>query len=127
MLHFDEFRWLVRELVRLCSSKGQPLWVRTFRGVTFFGCWSWGKTKEEDLQYSVSSIASQELSYSERVPTVDGWFGVTKLLKEILIGRSSYVLAKSKEAITVARYPTSKPVSYSNVVRGAIGGVHFGS
>ena len=31
-LQLDEFRWLAREMVRFCSSKGEPLWVRTFRG-----------------------------------------------------------------------------------------------
>jgi len=31
-LQLDEFRWLAREMVRFCSSKGEPLWVRTFKG-----------------------------------------------------------------------------------------------
>jgi len=31
-LQLDEFRWLAREMVHFCSSKGEPLWVRTFRG-----------------------------------------------------------------------------------------------
>ena len=29
-LQLDEFRWLAREMVCFCSSKGEPLWVRTF-------------------------------------------------------------------------------------------------
>jgi len=34
-LRFDEFRWLAREMVRFCSSKGEPLWVGTFKGSNF--------------------------------------------------------------------------------------------
>jgi len=40
----------------------------------------------------------------------------------MLIGASSSILAKY-EASTLARYFTSRPVSYANVVRGATGGV----
>ena len=31
LLNIEEFRWLAVELVRFCSSKGDPFWVRTFR------------------------------------------------------------------------------------------------
>ena len=30
-LTIEEFWWLAIELVRFCSSKGDPFWVRTFR------------------------------------------------------------------------------------------------
>ena len=31
-LSFQEFGWLAIEMVRFCLSKGDLLWVRTFRG-----------------------------------------------------------------------------------------------
>lgn len=31
----DEFRCLAREIVHFCSSKGEPLWARTFRGSNY--------------------------------------------------------------------------------------------
>jgi len=71
-------------------------------------------------------LASQELSFSHREPKADGWFGVTKLQKETLIGASNSGVAKSKEASNTARSPTNKSVSYANVVQGATGGEHYG-
>ena len=76
-----------------------------------------------------------QLSYSSKPRTIifpegpkaDGWFGVTKLLKETLIGASGSAFAKSKEASKAVRGYTSKPMSYANVVRGATGGVLSGS
>ena len=66
-------------------------------------------------------------SYSRRHPRSMAGFWVTKLLKETLTGGNNFVLAKSQEASTVARYPTRRPASYANVVRGQTGGVCCGS
>jgi len=31
-LSSQEYRWLAVEIVRSCSSKGEPIWVRTLKG-----------------------------------------------------------------------------------------------
>jgi len=124
----DEFRWLAREMPCFCSSKGEPLWVRTFRRSNHRLLLQLRKSKGGRF------IVFSQLSYSCRLrtiifpegPKVDGWFRVTKLLKETLIRAGSSVQAQSKEASTVAKYLTSGFVSYANVVRGATGSVHFG-
>ena len=75
-----------------------------------------------------------QLSYSSRPRTIilpegpkaNGWFGVSKLLKETLIAASNSSFAKSKEASNAARSFTNRQVSYANVVRGANGGEHCG-
>jgi len=123
-LQMDEFRWLVREMVRFCPSKGEPLWVRTFRDSNH--CLLLQLRKNKRGRYIVLSqlsySGSQELLFSR----ADGWFGVTKLLKETLIGASSSNFAKSKEASKAAGGFSSKPMSYANVVRGATSAVLAG-
>ena len=128
-LQLDEFRWLAREMARFCSSKGEPLWVRTFRGRNH--CLLLQLTRNKKGRYIVFS----QLSYSGKPRTIifsegpkaDSWFEVTKLLKETLIGANSSAFAKSKDASKAARGFTSKPMPYANVVRGATSAVLSGN
>jgi len=84
-LQIDEFRWLAREMVCFCSSKGEPLWVSIFRGSNH--CLLLQLRKNKGGRFIVFS----QFSYFGRPRTIiftkgpkaDGWFGVTKLLKEI--------------------------------------------
>jgi len=86
-LNIQEFRWLAIEMVRLCSFKGDPLWVRTFRGAN--RCLLLQLRKNARGRFLVFSV----LGGSGRSRTVifpegsfaDGWFAVSKTLKEFLI------------------------------------------
>ena len=127
-LQLDEFRWLAREMIRFCYSKEEPLWVRTFRGRNHCLLLQLRKNKNERF------IVFSQLSYSSRPRTVifvegpkaDGWFGVSKLLKETLLGVSNSSFAKAKEVSTAARSFSNRPISYANIVRGANGGETYG-
>lgn len=87
--------------------------------------------EEEQKRKIYSFIVFAQFSYSGRPRTIiipggpkaNGWFGVTKLLKETLTWRSNFV-SNPKEASTIERYHTSGPASYANVVRGDAGGLH---
>ena len=78
-LQLDEFRWLARELVRFCSSKGELFWVRTFRGSNHSLLLQMRKNKRGRF------IVFSQLSYSGKSRTIifpegpkaDGWFGIT--------------------------------------------------
>jgi len=127
-LQLDEFRWLAREMVRFCSSKGEPLWVRTFRGSNHSLLLQMRKNKRgrfivfSHLRYSGKS---RTIIFPEG-PKADGWFGITKLLKETLIGASKASPAFPKEARKEVKGWLSKPLSYANVVKGASGAMFSG-
>ena len=127
-LQLDEFRWLAREMFRFCYSKGEPLWARTFRGRNH--CLLLHLRKNKNGRFIVFS----ELSYSGRPRTIifqegpkaDGWFGVSKLLKETLLGASYSYAVKAKELSSAARPLSNRPASFENIVRGANGVENYG-
>jgi len=86
-LSFQELRWLAVQMVRFYFSKVEPLWLRTFR---------WGNRclllqlrKNGNGRFIVFSLLgnggpSRTVIFPEGAEA-DGWFGVSKILKEILI------------------------------------------
>jgi len=127
-LQLDEFRWLAREMVRFCYSKGEPLWVRTLRGRNH--CLLLQLRKNKNGRFIVLS----EFSYSGRSRTVifpeghkaEGWFGISKLLKDSLLGVTISNGVKAKEVSNAARPLSHRPVSFANIVRGVNGVENYG-
>ena len=87
---------------------------------------------EKEQKWKVHCFFSTQLLWQaknchlSRGTKVDGWFGVSKLLKETLIGASNSSFAKAKEVSTAARSFSNRPVSYANIVRGTNGGENYG-
>jgi len=52
----------------------------------------------------------------------EGWFGVTKILKETLIEGHKKPSPPPRNASIPSRFPVSRDRSFANVVRGHLGG-----
>ena len=123
-LSLQEFRWVAVQMVRFYFSKGEPLWLKTFR-------WGWRclllqLRRNNKGRFIVLSL----LGNDGKVRTViflegekaDGWFGVTKMFKETLIEghkKRSYSL---RSAPIPSRLRVSRYRSFASVVRGQLGG-----
>jgi len=106
----QEYRWLADELAHFCYSKGEPIWVRTFRGAN--RCLLLQLRQNARGRFIVFSLfgsigRSRTIIFPEG-STADGWFALTKLLRESLFvgkGEAPYkqwkrpVIRKSKVGI----------------------------
>jgi len=86
-LSIQEYRWLAVEMVRFCSSKGEHLWVITFKGTN--RCLLLQLSKNVSGRFIVFSLIggfgqSRTIIFPEG-SNADGWFALTKILKEFLI------------------------------------------
>ena len=121
---FQEFWWLVVQMVRFCFSKGEPLWERTFR---------WGNRclllqlrKNGNGRFIVFSLLgdggqSRTVIFPEGVKA-DGWLGVAKILKEALIVGHKKSSPSSMNACPCSRFFVDRKLPFANVVRGQSGG-----
>ena len=125
-LSFQEFRWLAVQMVRFCFSKGESLWVRTFR---------WGNRcvllqlrRNGNGRFIVFSLLgdggqSRTVIFPEGTKA-DGWFGVSKILKEFLIGGHKKSFPSSMAVRPRARLSVGGKKSFVNAVKGR-GVVHL--
>ena len=112
------------QMVRFCFSKGEPLWLKTFR---------WGQRclllqlrKNNKGRFIVLSL----LGNGGKVRTVifpegakaEGWFGVTKVFKETLIEGHKKRSLSLRNAPIHSRLRVSRDRSFASVVRGHLGG-----
>jgi len=86
-LSSQEYRWLAVEMVRFCSFKGEPIWVRTFKGTK--RCLLLQLRQNARGRFIVFSLIgsigrSSTIIFPE-ASLAEGWFAVSKLLKESLI------------------------------------------
>ena len=122
-LSFQEFRWPAVQTARFYFSKGEPLWVRNFR---------WGNRclllqlrKNGNGRFIVFSLLgngghSRTVIFPEGAKA-KGWFGVSKILKEILI-EGHKKLSPSMYAPPRSRFTMGRKKSVANAVRGQLGG-----
>jgi len=90
-LSSQEYRWLAVEMVQFCFSKGEPIWVRTLKGAN--RCLLLKLRQNARGRFIVFSLIggigrSRTLIFPEG-SKADGWFALTKLLKESLISGNS--------------------------------------
>jgi len=123
-LSFQEFCWLAVQMVRFCFSKGEPLWVRTFR---------WGNRclllqlrKNGNDRFIVFSLLgdggqSRTVIFPEGAKA-NGWFGVSKILKEILIEGHKRSSPPSMAARPRSRLSVGRTKYFANAVKGQLGG-----
>ena len=122
-LSIEEFRWLAVELVRFCSSKGDPFWVRTFRWK--HGYWLLQLRKNSNgrfilLSHFTSSSQPRTLVFPKG-PKPDGWFGVANLFKKVLIDANRAWSGKQKRPSRTGISKVSNNLSYADALRGRVG------
>jgi len=87
----QEYRWLAVEMVRFCFSKGEPIWVRTLKGAN--RCLLMQLRQNAKGRFIVFSliggISPSRTLIFPKGSKADGWFALTKLLKESLISGKS--------------------------------------
>ena len=120
MLNVEEFRWLAVELVRFCSSKGDPFWVRTFRWN--HRSWLLQLRKNANGRFIMLSHfaypgQSRTLIFPEG-PKADGWFGVANLFKKMLIDTNRAGSSKQKRTPRSGNSKVSNNFSYADALRG---------
>jgi len=121
-LCLEELRWLSVEWVRFCTSKGDPIWVKTFRWKNRF--WLLLLRKNFNGRYiTLSNFSdsghSRSIIFPEG-PKADGWFSVGKLVKELLI-EANKPLPKKKHS--TPRYDSTKvngPPTFANAVKNSV-------
>jgi len=111
-------------MVHFCFSEGEPLWVRTFR---------WGNRclllqlrKNGNVRFIVFSLLgdggqSRTVIFPEGMKA-DGWFGVSKVLKEFLIEGHKKSSPSSMAARPCSRLSVGRKNSFANAVKGQVGG-----
>ena len=105
--------------MHFCFAKGDPLRVRTFTMGN--GCLLLQLRKSTRGRFIVFSRFAHSRKSRTIIfpwgPYADGWFGVTKLLKKMLI--SGYIKGRTLPCVTTTsmRSSVNRRSSYSNVVR----------
>ena len=82
-LSIQEYRWLAIEMVRFYSSKGEPLWVRTFKGANRCLLQLRKNVGGRFIVFSlIGGFGQSGLSSFRKARTlmVDGWFPLTRIL-----------------------------------------------
>jgi len=108
----------------LLLSEGEPLWVRTF---------SWGNrclvlrlgknSKGRFIVFSVSGNGgrSRTVVFHEGANPPEGWFGVTKVLKETLMDGHKKPSPTPRSAPIPPRFAVGRDRSFAYVVRVCLG------
>ena len=121
-LSFQEFRWLAIEMVRFCLSKGDPLWVRTFKVAS--RCLLLQLRKNARGRFIVFSVfggsgRSRTVIFPEG-SYANGWFALTKILKEFLIYGKHEASPKQRSTSVAFKSRVGRHLSYVNAVRGRV-------
>jgi len=121
-LSFQEFRWLAIEIVHFCSSKGDPLWVRTFKGANW--CLLLQLRKNARGRFIVFSVfwgsgRSRTVIFPEG-SSADGWFARTKILKEFLIYGNHEASPMQRSTSVAFKSRVGCHLSYANAIRGKL-------
>jgi len=119
----QEYRWLAVEMVRFCSSKGEPLWVRTFKGAN--RCLLLQLRQNSRGRFIVFSLLgnfgrARTIIFPEGMKA-EGWFSLTNLLKESLVGGKGENYHKQWERPVASKARMGRPQSYTEAVRGRNG------
>jgi len=111
-------------MVRFCFSKGEPLWLKTFR---------WGqrclllqlRKNSKGRFIALSLLGNGGLAKTMIFPEgakAEGSFGVIKIFKETLIEGHKKPSHTTRNASISSRFPVSRDRPFADVIRGHLGG-----
>jgi len=123
-LSFQEFRWVAIQMVRFYFSKGESLWLKTFRWSQ--RCLLLQLKKNSKGTFIVLSLLgnggqARSVIFPEDAKA-EGWFGVTKILEETLIEGHKKPSPPPRNASIPSKFPVSGDRSFANVARGHLAG-----
>ena len=121
-LRSQEYSWLADELARFCYSKGEPIWVKTFRGAN--RCLLLQLRQNARGRFIVFSLIgsigrSGTIIFPEG-SKADGWFALTKLLRESLFVGKGEAPYKQWKRPVFRRSRAGNSISYAEAMRGRV-------
>jgi len=120
-LNIQEYRWLAVEMVRFCSSKGEPLWVRTFKGTNRCLLLLRKNVRGRFIVFSlVGSFGRSGTIIFPDGSNADGWLALTKILEESLIYGNLEASSKQFSRPVARKFRVGRNLSFADVVRGRL-------